>query len=366
LVSGTTRTEQFWAERRGQEAWDAEHPLVRLLLVGMLTQEDMPVDTVGLDPDALYLVTASGGVDRDPASGRAISDSPENVQGNWHAIATGQRILDGNIQVSALSEAIYQQVRSRLDQLSDEAVIEQLEAAARLLVTDTDKSGTVDYNDVLDFSRSLDADRFRGDIATLDALAEAVRAGQPQASLESLAADAFGSHRVVLTTNFGNMVLETLNWEAPVSVDNFLRYVEAGLYTRVVFHRVIEDFVIQGGFWQLNEAETSLSPIFRDTPPYGPIRNEARYSVSNSRGTVAFARTSDPDSATSQFYINHTDNTDLDFGFNGGAGYAVFARLTTGLGVLDEIAALPTGFLSGVGSDFPAEIVLIESASVED
>ena len=98
-----------------------------------------------------------------------------------------------------------------------------------------------------------------------------------------------------------------------------------------------------------------------------PIRSESRYSISNSRGTVAMARTSDPDSATSQFYVNQQDNTVLDFGSaNAPDGYAVFAVLESGLSVVDVIMAIPTVPVRGIGNEVPTQIVLIESVSISD
>ncbi len=362
IATAETRTEQFWIDRQGQQSWDEQNPLVRLLLIGLLTQDDIPIDPADVNPNALYLVTATGGVDSDPQSGRSVSDNPEAVQGIWHAIVTGQRLLDGGIQVSAISEAIYQQVVGRIARLTDAGVTSQLDAAARLLLTDTDRSGSVDYDDVMDFSRSLDADKYRGDIANLDALSAAIRANQPPASLQTLSAAVLGSHRVVMTTNFGDLVMDTLNWEAPVNADNFLRYVEDDFYDNIVFHRVIDGFVAQAGIWELlpgtNQVDTKQTRA--------PVFNESRYSISNQRGTVAMARTNDPNSATSQFYVNQVDNSFLDYSpGNSQDGYTVFATLASGIEVIDDIAAIPTVSVGGIGDDVPSEIVLIESAIIQ-
>ena len=262
-------------------------------------------------------------------------------------------MIDGNIQVSALSEALYQQLRPRLPQLNDAQVLEQLNAAARLTVGDVDGSGVVDYGDVLDFMRTVDGDGYLGDIAALDALSTAVRAGFPDEKL--------GRHTVVLNTNFGTMTLETLNWRTPVTADNFLRYVEEAFYDDVIFHRVIENFVIQGGGYRLDTDTQSLEIL----ETRAPIFNEARWSISNSRGTVAMARTTDPDSATSQFYINHVSNQGLDFSIQGAsAGYAVFAIVTEGRDVLDAIAREPVGGVLGLGNSVPRRPVLIDEALV--
>lgn len=363
LATGNTRGEQYWIRERGQETWDTDHPMVRLLLVGMLPPNDIDLDLDSIDPAALYLVTASGGEDMDPASEGAISETPEPVQGSWHAIVTGQRLIDGNIQVSALSEALYQQARTRLGELDDDDVLEQLNAAARLVVGDIDNDGSVNYADVMDFMRSVDADLFRGDITALDALSAGIRAGQPQDSLEALSASVLGSFEVVMTTSEGDLVMDTLNWETPVTVDNFLRYIEADFYDNVVFHRVINGFVIQTGLWKLRPD----SNVVDAQETRAPIRNESRYSISNLRGTVAMARTSNPDSATSQFYVNQGNNTALDFGSaNAPEGYTVFAVMSSGLAVVDEIASIPTGSVAGIGNDVPSRIVTIDGVVISD
>lgn len=168
---------------------------------------------------------------------------------------------------------------------------------------------------------------------------------------------------MVIPTSVGDLLMETLNWEVPVTVDNFLGYIEDDFYDNVVFHRVINGFVIQAGLWELLPDSNIVEP--QETR--GPIRNESRYSISNSRGTLAMARTSKPDSATSQFYVNQGNSPSLDFGSaNAPDGYTVFAVLSSGLTVVDEIAAIRTGPMSGIGSDVPSQIVLIESVTVSD
>ncbi len=120
--------------------------------------------------------------------------------------------------------------------------------------------------------------------------------------------------------------------KAPVSVDNFLKYVRAGHYDGTVFHRVMADFMIQGGGYTPEMEERSTRPA---------IVNEARNGLRNSRGTVAMARLNDPNSATDQFFINLRDNHSLDFGIRG-AGYAVFGQVVEGMDVVDKIATVPT------------------------
>jgi cyclophilin family peptidyl-prolyl cis-trans isomerase len=359
LVEGTTWDEPFWEDALGKEKWASANPLFKLLFMG-----GSNLNTKSLDRSSLYLITAEGGIDYAPEGGQQISAQPEVVQGVWHAIATGERIRAGNLQVSALTEATYQQVLERLEDLSDSAIVVQLDAAARLLVMDVDDSGSVDHSDVLAWTRTLHADKYLGDIRDVDALAAATRANQPASEQASLAKAVLGKRRLLMETNFGDITLETLNWEAPVTVDNFLRYVDDNFYDNIIFHRVINNFVIQAGLWELLPGTTQVTP----KNAREPIRNESRYSIPNQRGTFAMARTPSANSATSQFFINQVDNPSLDYGseFNP-AGYAVFARLVSGLGTVDSIAALPTGVINGIGTDVPIEdIVVIESLTLVD
>jgi cyclophilin family peptidyl-prolyl cis-trans isomerase len=155
--------------------------------------------------------------------------------------------------------------------------------------------------------------------------------------------------------------VETLNWEAPVTVDNFLQYVEASFYNNVAFHRAIDGFLIQTGLWELLPGGTTVA----QKPPRDPIRNESRYSVSNARGTLSMSRNADPDSANAQFFINQGNNDFLDYGsISNPDGFAVFARIIRGLDVVDSIAGLPTGNVFGIGSDVPLTIVLIQSTVI--
>ena len=120
--------------------------------------------------------------------------------------------------------------------------------------------------------------------------------------------------------------------KAPLSVANFLEYLRAGHYDGTIFHRVIQEFMVQGG---------GFTPEMEEKPTRPPIRNEARNGLRNSRGTVAMARTSDPNSASAQFFISTRDNHSLDFGIRG-AGYAVFGRVIDGMDVVDRFAGTPT------------------------
>jgi peptidyl-prolyl cis-trans isomerase A (cyclophilin A) len=159
---------------------------------------------------------------------------------------------------------------------------------------------------------------------------------------------------VVLDTSAGKIRIGLYEDKSPGSVANFLRYVRKGQYDGTVFHRVIPGFMIQGG---------GMTPDLKEKPTDKAIRNEARNGVRNSRGTVAMARTDDPDSATAQFFINLKDNAFLDFGIRG-AGYAVFGEVLEGMDVVDKIAVVPTT-TRGQNANTPVTAVLIHSARVE-
>jgi len=162
------------------------------------------------------------------------------------------------------------------------------------------------------------------------------------------------SNVVKLETSMGNIVIELNEQVAPVSVKNFIGYVEAGFYDGLIFHRIIPGFMIQGGGFtkQMVKKET------RD-----PIINEARNGLSNAQGTIAMARSSDPDSATAQFFINHRDNDFLNYVDDKSAGYAVFGKVTEGMDVVDAIASVETTTRNGM-EDVPVEPVIIQSAKV--
>jgi cyclophilin family peptidyl-prolyl cis-trans isomerase len=130
----------------------------------------------------------------------------------------------------------------------------------------------------------------------------------------------------------GTIVIALNREKAPLSVENFLQYVRAGHYDGTVFHRVMPNFMIQGG---------GYTPELVEKPTRPAVKNEARNGLRNSRGTVSMARTNDPESATSQFFINVRDNHRLDFGI-GGAGYAVFGEVVEGLEIADKISITPT------------------------
>ena len=161
---------------------------------------------------------------------------------------------------------------------------------------------------------------------------------------------------VVLHTNLGDIRIELYDANAPKTVDNFLTYVRDGFYEDVIFHRVIPGFVIQGG---------GFTQAFERKQTRAPIPNESDNQLENERGTLSMARTSDPDSATSQFFINLSDNPPLDYR-NGNWGYAVFGKVVDGMDVVDQIAALPTGAAGPFASDAPQQPAIIESAEVVD
>jgi len=156
--------------------------------------------------------------------------------------------------------------------------------------------------------------------------------------------------QVVIETNYGNITLRLYRDKAPVTVENFLAYVEDGFYDGTIFHRVIPNFMIQGG---------GLTPDMQEKPTRPPIVNESRNRLHNIRGTIAMARTGDPDSASAQFFINQRSNLRLDWQ-PGAPGYTVFGEVIDGLQVVDFIATSPTQQV-GPHADVPVEPVLIRS-----
>lgn len=159
---------------------------------------------------------------------------------------------------------------------------------------------------------------------------------------------------VVVTTNLGNLEIALDAASAPKTVENFLRYVDDAHYDGTVFHRVIPGFMAQGGGFD----ESYEKKAVRE-----PIGNEADNGLRNKRGTVAMARTSDPHSATAQFFVNAVDNAFLDHSSKSpsGWGYTVFGNVTSGLDVLDEILRVPTGAAGPFGKDAPQKPIVIQS-----
>ena len=152
-------------------------------------------------------------------------------------------------------------------------------------------------------------------------------------------------------TSHGKFTVELFEKEAPATVENFLKYVDDGFFDGTIFHRIVPGFVIQGG---------GLTADFANKKTRAPIRNEARNGLKNTRGSLSMARTSDINSATSQFFVNLKDNGFLDHGPRD-FGYAVFGRVTEGMDVIDKIAAVRTGTRKGY-QDAPLEDVVIVAA----
>ncbi len=161
---------------------------------------------------------------------------------------------------------------------------------------------------------------------------------------------------VLLETSSGDILIELFPEQAPATVENFLTYVKDGFYTNTIFHRVIKGFMIQGG---------GLTMKMENKPTRAPIRNEADNGLKNDRGTIAMARTSDPHSATAQFFINTVDNDFLNFSSPdvNGYGYCVFGKVVDGMDVVDKIEKVKTRTL-GMHSDVPTDMVLITGASL--
>ena len=160
----------------------------------------------------------------------------------------------------------------------------------------------------------------------------------------------------VLNTNFGAIQIQLNPQKAPVSVNNFIGYVNSGFYNGKIFHRVISGFMIQGGGFDKNMVEAKTNP---------PIKNEADNGLYNNKYTISMARTSVPDSATAQFFINTADNSSLNYSSktDSGWGYAVFGKVIKGTDVVDKIAAVSTGS-NGMYQDVPTTPVLISSAKM--
>ncbi|HUR40845.1 MAG TPA: peptidylprolyl isomerase [Verrucomicrobiae bacterium] len=161
---------------------------------------------------------------------------------------------------------------------------------------------------------------------------------------------------VTLETTAGTIQLELDAAKAPITVANFVHYAKSGFYDDLAFHRVIKGFMIQGGGYDRDYNEKGGKKA--------PIKNEGANGLKNLRGTVAMARTSDPHSASSQFFINHADNSFLDHPGRDGWGYAVFGKVTAGMDVVDKIAETQTGNIAPFGRDVPVKPILIKSAKV--
>lgn len=167
---------------------------------------------------------------------------------------------------------------------------------------------------------------------------------------------AYANPKVLMETSKGDMTIELYEKEAPKTVKNFLSYVSEGFFDNLIFHRVIKDFMIQGG---------GFDTEMRQKDPKAPIKNEARRGLGNNRGTLAMARTNVINSATAQFFINLKDNDFLNHTDNSarGFGYAVFGEVIKGMDVVDSIGRTKTGVFNGF-QDVPKEPVIIKKMSI--
>lgn len=163
--------------------------------------------------------------------------------------------------------------------------------------------------------------------------------------------------KVKLQTSLGDIVLELDQAKAPITTENFVRYVNEGFYKGTIFHRVIPGFMAQGG---------GFTESFEQKSTHAPIQNEANNGLANDRGTIAMARTPDPHSGSSQFFINFSDNGFLNFSSETmqGWGYAVFGKVVEGMEVVDSMAEIPTGSGGPMPTDVPQTTILIKEAIV--
>ena len=165
---------------------------------------------------------------------------------------------------------------------------------------------------------------------------------------------------VLMTTNKGNITVELDEAKAPKTVANFIDYVKKGHYTNTIFHRVIKDFMIQGG---------GFEPNMHQKPADQTVENEAKNGLKNDKYTIAMARTSAPHSAGAQFFINTVDNRQLDYRGDATAamaGFCVFGRVVEGMDVVDRIRVVPTGPKAPLAADVPVTPILVESAKALD
>ncbi|MBC8526423.1 MAG: peptidyl-prolyl cis-trans isomerase [Candidatus Cloacimonetes bacterium] len=187
---------------------------------------------------------------------------------------------------------------------------------------------------------------------------EKIKQPEKKAQIEETIPEKPAKDIVVIHTNFGDIKLELFRDKAPISVENFLTYAREKFYDGLIFHRVISNFMIQGGGFDQNCKQKQ--------PTHPPIKNEATNGLSNVRGTIAMARTNQINSATSQFFINVKDNLFLDHKDMGaGFGYAVFGKVIEGMDIVDKIKNVQTGRNPKTGmKDWPKEDVVIESVEI--
>ena len=196
-------------------------------------------------------------------------------------------------------------------------------------------------------------------LTTVAAAQDAAKPAVPAAPTAPAAPAAPAEDKVVfvkLATSKGDIILELNETKAPLSVANFVQYVKDGHYDGTTFHRVIGSFMIQGGGFTQDMQQKSTD---------APVENEAKNGLKNVRGAISMARTSNPQSATSQFFLVHKDSNFLDYPGQDGWGYCVFGKISKGLEVLDAIAAVETTN-QGMHQNVPAEPVLIKSAKVSE
>ncbi len=174
---------------------------------------------------------------------------------------------------------------------------------------------------------------------------------QPEKQPAGQADTSQGNPVVVMDTSLGEVTVELFKDKAPITVENFMTYVKDGFYDGTVFHRVISNFMIQGG---------GFTPDMQKKPTRGPIKNEAANGLGNERGTIAMARTQDPHSATAQFFINVKDNPNLNHQGASSFGYCVFGKVIDGMGVVDKIRVVKTT-TKGRYKDVPVDSVVIKS-----
>jgi peptidyl-prolyl cis-trans isomerase B (cyclophilin B) len=174
----------------------------------------------------------------------------------------------------------------------------------------------------------------------------------------SYSADKSVNPQVVMVTNIGDVTIELNAEKAPKSVKNFLAYAEKSFYNGLIFHRVIKGFMNQTG---------SFDAKFQQRPANPPIKNEANNGLLNLKGTIAMARTSNPHSASSQFFINMNDNKFLDFQSEDakGWGYAVFGKVVAGMEIMEKLNNMPTG-PSGIYNDVPKDMIVIKSIKIKE
>ena len=187
---------------------------------------------------------------------------------------------------------------------------------------------------------------------------KAESAAKPAAAEAAPASETATNPKALIKTTLGDITIELDAAKAPKSTENFLKYAKSGFYNGTIFHRVIGNFMIQGG---------GFTPDLNQKPTNPSIPNEAKNGLSNKRGTLAMARTPDPNSATAQFFINLVDNRNLDYVSDERPetwGYAVFGQVVAGMDVVDKIAATPTGPKGPFRSDVPTTDVVIEKVEI--